>query len=206
MKYKDYNFIDDEFGFLSIQIQYLVDLLEKDKPKRICELGSGNFSQIFEQYVEKNKDKFNGELLTIDSAESFNKDIDIKNKIILPIDEYASIILNDKFYDLCNKFEGLEDWLLTQNKFDFVLIDAPFGFGFREEYDYSRIQILSFIALDKLSDNCVVIYHDSNRKNAKSTLDEFEKLLEKNNFKFEKTVMQKGIEKEMTIYKINKIK
>jgi hypothetical protein len=36
------------------QYEIMIDLLEETKPKRICELGSGQSTEIFEEYQNKN--------------------------------------------------------------------------------------------------------------------------------------------------------
>jgi hypothetical protein len=55
-------------------------------------------------------------------------------------------------------------------------------------YTYSRVQLLSFIILDKIADNSIVIFHDSERINAKKTLDEFECLLGEKGYVYTKSI------------------
>ena len=175
----------------------MINILEDFKPKRICELGSGQSTQIFETYC----DKYNAKLYSIEHDEHYKRD----STIVLPlIDEETSININEHIYESCNKYNGLEEWLEKQDKFDFILIDGPYGYSFRESYVYSRIQLLSFVLLNKISDNAYVLYHDSERNNAKTTLKEFEKLLNEYKFTFDKNVIINI--PELTIYKINKIK
>ena len=100
--------------------------------------------------------------------------------------------------------DGLENWLSNQDKFDFVLIDGPFGYGFRENYDYGRVQLLSFVLLDKLSDNTIIFVHDTERINMQKTLNEFEMLLIRNNFNFNKQIINDI--PQLAIFKINKHK
>ena len=96
----------------------------------------------------------------------------------------------------------MEDWLKTQDKFDFILIDGPFGYGKRTEYTYSRIQILSFVLFDKISDDAYILYHDSERSNAITTLNEFERLLNEKNISFKKTELGKIL--KLTLYHLKK--
>ena len=123
---------------------------------------------------------------------------------MLPLIENTNVDIDGNIYGDCNKYEGFEEWLRKQGNFDFVLIDGPLGYGFREEYKYSRVQLLSFIILDKLNTKSVVLYHDSERKNAKTTLKEFEKLLTEKNFKFKKEFINENKERELAIYIIEK--
>jgi hypothetical protein len=58
--------------------------------------------------------------------------------------------------------------------------------------------------LDKLSDKSIVLYHDSERGNAKTTLEEFERLLLENGFKFKKELVNANNTRELTIYNIEK--
>lgn len=212
MRYKDYKYNVDMYSLLDFQANELIDIITEVQPKRICELGISNTTQIFRRYKELNKDNFNVELFSIDD----NDVIELKkletlkdNIIILPIKDETNITINNKLYNNCNIYEGFENWLSNQEKFDFIFIDGPVGFNFKksyikETYNYSRVQLLSFIALNKISDNCIIIYHDSERKGARETLKEFEILLDKFNFKFEKEIRCENLMKEMTIYKINK--
>ena len=126
------------------------------------------------------------------------------SSIIFNLIEETSINIYGKTYYNCNKYDGFEDWLDKQDKFDLVLIDGPYGFNMA--YTFSRVQVLSFVLLNKLQDRCVILYHDSQRTNAKTTLDEFEVLLKDNGFKFSKEVLNENLERELTIYNITKIK
>ena len=197
MNYLDYNF--NSFSGTMTKNEYInmINILEEFKPKRICELGSGQSTQIFETYC----DKYNAQLYSIEHNEMWKR----KNSVLLEfIDFETNININGHIYESCNKYEGFEEWLEQQDKFDFILIDGPIGWAFREFYKYSRIQVLSFLLLDKISDEAYVLYHDSERNNAKTTLNEFERLLNTYKYEFNKQIINEIA--ELTIYKINKIK
>ena len=197
MNYLGYNF--ESFSGTMTENEYInmIDILEEIKPKRICELGSGQSTNIFETYC----DKYNAKLYSIEHDENYKR----KNTILLPfIDEETFINIKGHIYNSCNKYDNFEEWLEQQDKFDFVLIDGPIGWDFRELYKYSRIQVLSFLFLNKISDNAYVLYHDSERNNAKTTLNEFERLLNEYKYIFDKQIINDI--PELTIYKINKIK
>lgn len=195
MKYLDFEFNVNPASLTVDEYMGVIDILEDFKPKRICELDSGQSSQIFETYC----DKYNAKLYSIEHDSFYENE----HSIMLPlIDEETNININGHLYEGCNKYDGLEEWLENQDKFDFILIDGPYGYGERLNYAYSRIQLLSFILFDKITDNAYVLYHDSERENAKPTLNEFERLLTENNFIFEKSIINDT--PELTIYKINK--
>lgn len=197
MNYLDYNF--DVYPGTMKKNEYIpmIDILEDFKPKRICELGSGQSTRIFETYC----DKYNAKLYSIEHDEIWKR----QNSVLLKFIDYETFInINGHIYESCNKYDEFEEWLEQQDKFDFILIDGPLGWGHRELYKYSRIQILSFILLNKISDSAYVLYHDSERNNAKTTLNEFERLLNEYKFIFDKQIINDI--PELTIYKINKIK
>ena len=194
MTYKDYTFESGPATMTDPQYIELINVLEKSHPKRICELGAGQSTKIFEQYCDKNKAK----LFTIEHDKTWAR----KDTVLFPLVEKTSIDINGNIYETCNKYDGLEDWLKTQNKFDFVSIDGPYGYGERKKYTYARIQVLSFILLNKLSDRAYIFYHDSERPNSKTTMKEIEKQLGNNKFHFTKTII--GKEPQLTIYKITR--
>ena len=161
------------------QYRALIDELEQNKPSRICELGCGSSTRIFEQYCEK----YHTSLMSIEDDKAWAR----KDTILMPVIEHNSLKLGDHVYSDCNRYDGLEAWLGSQDPFDLVMIDGPKGYGFREQYKYSRVQLLSFVLMNKLSKTATVLYHDSERNNAKTTLNEFERLLGQ---KFNKRIIE----------------
>jgi hypothetical protein len=211
--YKEYSFWCDIGMMTPKQYIKMIDLLEKYKPKRICELGSGQSTEIFEVYAKK----MNAELYSIEHDIYYNTH---KNNVLIPLIENSQLTVRGKTYDKCSKYDGFEKWIESQDKFDFVLIDAPNdGIPTNEHnLEYARIQMLDFVLLDKLCDKSIVMYHDSERNIAQNTLNEFERLLAENGFFFQKEdVIENDIEiidynrkvlgtcPILTTYKINKI-
>lgn len=176
------------------QYKILIDLLEQYKPKRICQLGSGQSTLIFEQYCKK----YSAQLFSIEHDEKYKRE----NTILFPLKEYSALTIGERFYINCNKYVGFEDWLKEQEPFDFIFIDGPPGWGFREAYNYSRIQIVSFALLDKLNKNSIILYHDSERHNAQNTLSQFEKILKEKNITFQKNKDFSQWFKQMVWYKL----
>jgi len=198
MEYKEYEFSPCSYGGTMTEEEYIrmIDILEDFCPDRICEFGSGQSTLVFERFCKYH----NKEMVSIEHDEAYKRE----NTVMLPMVEYTEINADGSIYGDCNKYNGFEDWLKKQDKFDFVLVDGPVGCAFREMYKYSRVQILSFVILDKLSDNSIVLYHDSERGNAKTTLEEFERLLLEKGFKFKKELINENNTRELTIYNIEK--
>ena len=195
MEYKQYQFNPRPFTMTEQQYIKLIDIIESANPKHIIELGAGESTKIFSQYTNKHDG------VVFHSIEHDSQYAG-EYTIILPlIDKSTNININGHRYNSCNKYDGFESWLTKQDKYDLILIDGPFGFGERELYTYSRIQLLSFILLDKINDNAYILYHDSERNNAKTTLAEFERLLSEKNITYTKENI--GDVPQLTVYKLN---
>ena len=168
----------------------MINLLEEHKPQRICELGSGQSTDIFNVYAKK------------ENATAYSIEHDIywntHKSIMMPLIENTKLMIGNHTYDKCNVYKGLEDWLDGQDKFDFILVDAP-NDGIPSnnmDLEYARIQMVDFVILDKLSKESIVLYHDSERDIAQNTLNEFEHLLGTYNYEFQKEIV---IEKDNEI-------
>lgn len=183
--YKDYTYRASYGGGTMFFNQYntIIDLLQSQKPKRICQLGCGQTTNIFQQYCTKNKD------IILFSIEHDGHWAHI-NTILFPIVQKSNITILGNIYNNTNYYRGFEEWLSTQKPFDFISIDGPPGWGFRQNYKYGRVQILSFILLNKINHNSIVLFHDSQRRNAKNTLAEFQKLLKEKEFNFQKNIIR----------------
>lgn len=210
-KYKDYKFNCDIGTMTPLQYIRMINMLEKFKPNRICELGSGVSTDIFNVYCAKT----NSIVQSIESDMHYNT----HNSILMPLIGRTNLLIGDYSYDNCTLYDGFENWLSNQYKFDFILIDGPndvIPFNHHNSL-YSRVQLLDFPIFDKLNDECVVMYHDSERAESQNTLNEFEQLLYKNGFSYSKEIIIEddveiveynkdtlGVCPELTIYKIKK--
>jgi hypothetical protein len=150
---------------------------------------------------------------SIENDESYSGN----SKLMLPLVENTELNVNGHTYDNCVLYKGLERFLSVRRKFDFVFVDGPndvIPFNYRG-LKYSRVQLLDFVLMDKLSDRSIVMYHDSEREESKATLEEFELQLKHKGFDFEKEVVIEekddvveynkrvlGTCPELTIYKI----
>lgn len=193
--YKDYSFWCDIGMMTPLQYIRMINLLEEYKPKRICELGSGQSTDIFNVYAKK-KDA---------SVYSIEHDIywNTHKSIMMPLIENTQLVINGRTYESCTRYEGLELWLENEDKFDFVFIDAPNdGIPFNPyNLKYARVQTLDFVLMNKLSNESIVMYHDSERELAQNTLNEFERLLDEYDYSYEKEII---IEKDKEIVEYNK--
>lgn len=204
-KYNGYTFRCDIGTMTPKQYEIMIDLLEETKPKIICELGSGQSTEIFEEYQNKNT---NIQLYSIEHNPHFNTH---KSCIMFPLLENINYLQHEG----CVAYTGFNEWIDGQDNFDFILIDGPNDVlpVNINNIQYSRIQLLDFI--NKLNPGSIVMYHDSNVSEAKTTLSEFEKLLGDNNIQYDKEVIVEtnnqiieynvaalGMCPELTVYKL----
>lgn len=209
--YKDYSFWCDIGMMTPLQYIRMINLLEEYKPKRICELGSGQSTDIFNLYAKK------------ENAMSCSIEHDIHwnthNSIMMPLVEDTQLVVNAHVYETCTRYDGFESWLENEDKFDFVFVDAPNdGIPFNPlNLTYARVQTLDFVLMNKLPNESIVMYHDSERESAQNTLNEFERLLDEYGYSYEKEIIIEkdkeiveynkkvlGVCPELTIYKIKK--
>jgi len=186
MEYRGYD-VPEHDGQLKVeQCINLVDALEDRRPERIIEFSqSGSTStSIFNQYCKK----YDKPLLIIETKTSYSSEKE--NVIAFPVVENTDVVVANKTYGKCNKYDGFEAWLTEQqDKFDFIFIDDPVEYGLNRinHYTYCRVQVLDFPLLDKLANHAVIYYHDSNLKYAKNTLAELDSILAEKNFAFERS-------------------
>lgn len=177
------NIENNTFNLLPNQYNYIYHLLHINKPKNICEFGSGNSTILFKKYC----DEYNANLISIEHQ---NNDFNLI--------EHTSITIGDTQYTNINKYDQLEEYLINLNKkFDFVLIDGPYSY-----YDYlkyGRIQMLDFIEYNLLSDKGIFIIHDSQRLSTEKTINIFLNKLTNKNYKYITSFENKDQDREMMI-------
>lgn len=172
-------------GRWAVGYQYLYAvyrILNEAKPKNILELGLGQSTRLLSQYVRVNKD---AEHLIVEHDKNWIEFF--SNEFRLP--ENSNIVQleleNREFKEdtevLCYKdfYEALKN-----RKFDFISIDAPFGFNAKV---YARIDVLKIMP-QSLAENFVIVIDDYNRKGEKNTVLEMEKILTENGIKYAKGV------------------
>lgn len=179
VEYRGYKFDDYNPGSMRLsQYHKMIDLLEQYKPKRICEMGSGISTIIFEQYCQK----YNAVSYSIEHQLGYRR----AHTVMLPVWEFTDYTVEDKHFTNVNRYIGLTRWLRIQQPFDFVLCDGPYGCGFRERYTYGRIQLVAFPLIHAITDNGIIIMHDSNRTPQHNTLVELEKIFQEKNINYTK--------------------
>ena len=210
-KYKDYKFRCDIGMMTPYQYIRMINVLEEYNPNRICELGSGQSTDIFNVYSKKE----NAIVCSIEHDIHYNT----HNSIMMPLVENTELVIDGHVYGTCTRYDGFESWLDREDKFDFVFVDAPNdGIPFNPlNLTYARVQTLDFVLMDKLADESILMYHDSERESAHNTLNEFERLLTEFGYLYGKEIvtekdkeiidynkMTLGVCPELTIYKIKK--
>lgn len=176
-EYRGYSFeVQNEGGTMTqSQYQKMIDLLEENRPVEIIEFGCGQSTIIFEKYIGKYK----GNLISIEQDAGYKR----KDTVVFPVVEPGKLVIGNKEYGKCNYYDGLEDFLKERNvKYDFISIDGPIGCGFREYFEYGRVQLLDFAILDLMKDKCIVQIHDAQRVNMRNTYTEFEKILKEKGY------------------------
>lgn len=173
------------------QIKELFFYLDKYKPKSILELGSGVSTELLKDFLNEN----GGEIISIDH------DLHYRGNYILELVSGGDYEIDGQIFNNTNYYNGFREFI-ADKKFDFVMIDGPYGWDTNQEY--TRIQLLDIV--ENLADKSLVFVHDTDRKNAQSTLNLFEQKI-KDRFKYTRLDSKpKDCEdcKRMTIYMIEK--
>lgn len=195
IEYKGYQFEDYHSGIMRVsQYEKIIDLLEQRKPMRICEMGSGISTLIFEKYCQK----YGARMYSIEHQMAYMR----KYTVMFPVYQFATYNIQDRKYKNVNRYVGFSNWLTLQEPFDFVLCDGPYGCGFRQGYDYGRIQVIAFPLLNKLSQSSILIMHDSNRGPQSKTVTELEDIFNQKDYAFNKEVDDEY--DQMTIFYLTK--
>ena len=180
----------NDWSITTSQIKEVIDLLNTHKPKSIIELGSGVSSEIFKEYQKESDCNF----LSIDHDPKYANVC----ATILPLKE---TLIGREIVS----YYGAIDELIKKKgkKYDFVFVDGPYSylpFG-----TFSRIEILVLIPF--LSDECVVMMHDSERMGVENTLNLFEETVA-SDFEYVKKVIECDENpqiKRLTVYFLKKI-
>ena len=166
------------------EYKHMIDLLESFCPSRICELGSGISTNIFRQYGLRHRGV---------TCHSIEHDLSWYSSgcKLMELSEGCCLDISGHVYSNVCKYIGFEEWLKSEESFDFVLVDAPNdGIPFNPSgWSYARVQVLDFVLLDRLSSDSIVMYHDSERDISCKTLLEFERLLTDYGYGWEKSII-----------------
>ena len=157
----------------------LFRILNDVHPKNILEFGLGQSSKLIHQYADYYKDAtaitYEHDERWIDffcKGKSGNYKVNI-NKTELQNIEYKNVTTLS-YKDNCEELKG--------NKYDFIMIDAPFGSA-----RYSRSQILNIVPVC-LADSFCIIMDDYNRNGEQETIVELQNILQNNGIETFKVV------------------
>lgn len=182
LKKNDFSLIK---GAANYSLAYLLyRILNDASPNNILELGLGQSSKITTQYANHFTDT---KLTIMDGSEDWingfcenliiTDNIDIVN-MDLENCEFGGKI-NLRFKDMLN--------VVKDEKFDFIIVDAPQGFYNDGKwdifYEYPRSNIFELIP-NNLADDFIIIFDDYQRKGEKKTARHVEKLLQENNIDY----------------------
>ena len=163
------------YSFLYI----LLLILEKIQPKNILEFGLGQTTVLTTQYAKyKNPDAI---LSVIDHDEAWINAMSEQ----LPTAENIKIIKRDlEQFSLNNtqndKYYNLQE-ITSDKKFDFIIIDGPYGF----DRLYPRTNILDLIP-NNLAEDFVIILDDAERVGEQNTAKLIFEKLDENNIQYYK--------------------
>jgi predicted O-methyltransferase YrrM len=193
--FNNYEYSINPASITNIQGMLIIGLLEKFRPNNICEFGAGVSTIIFETYCEK----YNKKLLNIEHDIKYKR----KDSKLFNLIENTFVVINNVKYGKTNKYEGLEDFFKNyKGKFDFVFIDGPFGYN--KKYKYTRIQMIDLLEFNLLEDHGYFLVHDTERKNAKNSIQILLSLFKKKGYKVEIEYLSTHKQKRLTIINFNK--
>lgn len=152
--------------------------LDAFRPKHILDVGLGQTTRMFVQYFKwmKDKQQVATNLVSIEHdgdwiaffRKQYNIDCQIKQ---FELDDNGTYHLpNGKDATGLYMYKGFEDWVKTEDKFDFVSVDAPYG---NKPMSHSRVQLLDLVKYNKLADEFVVMIDDAHRSGESRTIDAF---------------------------------
>ncbi len=162
----------------------LFSVLDNYEPHNILELGLGQSSKITTQYVKyKNK---NAKLTIIENNKNwinvFSQKLDLSENTKIELKETETLPNG-----------SLKYVSLPEEKFDFIIIDGPFGVG----QQTPRSNILDLIP-DNLNTDFIIILDDYERKGEQNTAKDLFNKLTQNNIKFIKSETS-GMKKQLLV-------
>jgi hypothetical protein len=158
----------------SLALLNVFKIINNTKPKNILEFGLGESSKLIHQYAA-----YSGtNALTIEHDKAWENYF---------VNQFPTLKINIKNLELLEMdFRGKNTFTykniesITQNKYNLIVVDGPFG---EEWHEYSRIQILDFIP-QGLDENFCIFIHDTERKGEQNMLNLLLQKLKSSTIKF----------------------
>lgn len=174
-------------GYPALYVLYRV--LNDIRPNSLLELGLGQSTKVLCQYMQSFSDAHH---IVVEHDEEwiafFEKNFKIHSNtevMLMPIKD-INIQLNDVAMDSnCTIYEGFAE-KLAGYKFDFILIDGPYGF---RSPLFSRIDVLKILP-DCLKESFVILIDDVNRQGEMNTMKEMMRVLESNHIPFSQGIYE----------------
>lgn len=168
------------------------------KPNNIIELGLGQTTHMLSQYNDwRNINSSTGKCIHT----TYEHDADwidfFKSQSLVSLNiqkcqlvKDTSVVIDGETYEHVNYYHDFVKLAATDTKYQFIVIDAPFG-----TKPYSRIHVLELIANDLIDTNhFVIMIDDMNREGEQNTFKKCQEMLKVHGVKF-KTQIYSG-EKE----------
>lgn len=171
------------------------------KPNNIIELGLGQTTHMLSQYATWRYVNAKTRLCLHTTYEHDSEWIEFfksQSHVALNIKQCklvkdTSVVIDGETYEHVNYYSDFINLTSNGNKYDFVVIDAPFG-----TKPYSRIHVLELIANNLINEeHFVIMIDDMNREGEQNTFKKCQEMLKARGVKF-KTQIYSG-EKEHVI-------
>lgn len=168
------------------------------KPNNIIELGLGQTTHMLSQYAAwRHVNPTTGLCFhtTYEHDQEWIEFFKSQSHVSLNIKQCklvkdTSVVIDSETYEHANYYSDFINLAYNSDKYDFVVIDAPFG-----TKPYSRIHVLELIANDLIDTNhFVIMIDDMNREGEQNTFKKCQEMLKVRGVKF-KTQIYSG-EKE----------
>lgn len=175
----------------------LYRILNEVKPAAILELGLGETTKLFQEYLKNHN--VNAYCMTVEHNQEW---IDRKLKDGVKT-EYIDILKLDIEEKLLegNKTLAYKDFkkslLENGKKFDLVLVDGPLG-----SQTFSRYNIVELVEGDLINNEFIIILDDFNREGEKQTFEKLKEAFGKKNIKYSSRVYS-GVKDQVIVVSDN---
>lgn len=132
----------------------MINILNAHRFDSILDLGCGQTSVVFAQYVKST----NCKLFTVESDKRW---VEIVKDNYPDVDVISNVHYYKSFTDEASHYVGLNRDIVCRNQnFDFVSVDGPLGYKCKL---LSRTNVIDIVSNGLLADQFVIMFHDTNR-------------------------------------------